>query len=127
MKLRQLNQLAPTILLLLFLTLLFKQEWPSFGDEDYQLSTITNHYAFDYLIWEANAIGSKAEAILSNSHTYLDEPTQEKIVLDTIALVRDIQQIEGEIKQIQSGCGLGAVTAGIGRKKGIIGRHSTTR
>ncbi len=100
MKLRQLNRFAPAILLLLFLMLIFKQEWPSFGDEDYQLTTITNQYAFDYLIWEANAIGTKAEAILSNGHTYLDESTQQKIVLDTIALINDIQQIEIEIRQI---------------------------
>ena len=100
MNLRQLYRLVPVIIFLLFFILIFKQEWPSFGDEDYQLSTITNHFTFDYLIWEANAIGTKAEAILSNSHTYLDEATRQQIVLDTIALISEIQQIEAEISYI---------------------------
>lgn len=100
MKLRQLNRLAPAVLLLLFLTLLLKQEWPDFGDEEYQLATIANPYSFDYLVWEAQAIANKAEAILSGSHTYLDEAARQQMVLDTIALVGEIQQIEAGISQI---------------------------
>ncbi len=92
--------LLPTILFLLLLTLVFKQEWGDFGDDNYKIAAILGGNSFDYLIWEAEAIASKAEAILSNSQTYLDEESRQKVVLDTVQLMGEIQQLEAEIRQI---------------------------
>ncbi len=87
------------ILVLYFLTaILIAPEWPSFNDELYQINSIVGLNKFDFLLWELNAIAIKGEAILDNSHTYLDQQTRKRIVLDYLKLVQEIKQLEGQIE-----------------------------
>lgn len=78
----------------------FKQEWGNFGDDTYKIMAITRGNSFDYLVWEAKAFATKAEAILTNSHTYLDEATRKETVLTAVQLVSEIQQLDAQINQI---------------------------
>ncbi len=80
--------------------LLFTYEWPAFGSEKYQLQAAIGSHQFDFAIWEVEAFAAKAEAILANGHSYLPEETRKNIVLHSVELVREIQQLEGQIKRI---------------------------
>ena len=100
MRWRRRFRFTPTILLLILLIIIFKQEWGNFGDATYQIMAITGRNSFDYLVWEANAFATKGEAILTNSHSYLDEETRKETVLTAVQLVSDIQQIDAQINQI---------------------------
>ncbi len=80
--------------------LLFTYEWPAFGSEKYQLQTAIGSNQFDFAIWEAEAFAAKAEAILANGQSYLPKDTRKEIVLHSMELVREIQQLEGQINRI---------------------------
>ena len=80
--------------------LLFTYEWPAFGSEKYQLQAVIGANQFDFALWEAEALAVKAEAILANGQSYLPEETRKEIVLFTMELVQQIQQLEGEINRI---------------------------
>ena len=83
-----------------FFVLVFAPEWPEFGDDAYQLRSIVSGYEFDFLEWESDAFLLKGEALLANAPRYLSEESQKQIVLDFIALVSDIQQLDDEINRI---------------------------
>lgn len=83
----------------LFLLLLGPQ-WPAFGDQRYRLRTIVGAQGFDYLTWEAKAVFAKATAVLSGGHSYLSPQAQQQVVLDYLALLRDVQQLTRSIDQI---------------------------
>lgn len=80
--------------------LLFTYEWPAFGSEKYQLQAAIGANQFDFAIWEVEAFAAKAEAILANGQSYLPEETRKEIVLHSMELVREIQQLEGQINQV---------------------------
>ncbi len=75
-------------------------EWPAFGDEAYQLDALVGLRQFDFLVWEAQAIAVKAEAILAREHAYLDEAARGQVVLDYLTLIQEAGQIERQIEQI---------------------------
>lgn len=80
--------------------LLLTYEWPAFGSEDYQLQAAIGSNQFDFAIWEVAAFAAKAEAILANGQSYLPEETRQEIVLHSMELVREIQQLEGQINRM---------------------------
>ncbi len=88
--------------LALLIVLLFAPEWPAFGDPRYQLKTLVQLRQFDFVVWEAQAIASKARAALANHHAYLNPVQQKKVVLDYINLIAQAQQIEQEMTQLFS-------------------------
>lgn len=80
--------------------LTFTREWPPFGDEFYQINQLVGQRQFDFLTWEVNAIAAKAGGVLANGHTFLTEAERKQTVLDYLALMRQIQQVESQISQI---------------------------
>jgi hypothetical protein len=78
----------------------FTREWPPFGDEQYRIIQLVGQRQFDFLSWEVRAISAKAEGVLANTDTFLDEATRQQTVLDYLSLIQQSQQIEGEINQI---------------------------
>ncbi|VAW42971.1 hypothetical protein MNBD_CHLOROFLEXI01-3498, partial [hydrothermal vent metagenome] len=88
------------LLLALLLLLIFTREWPPFGDEFYQITTIVGSRQFDFLSWELTAVSTKAEAVLANNDAYLDEATRKQTVLDYLSLIQQSQQLENQIQQI---------------------------
>lgn len=85
-----------TAVLLTYL-LLIAPEWPAFGDEAYQLQALVGRRQFDFLVWELQAVGSKAEGILAGGHRYLDDDARRQVVLDYLTLLSDAQQTAAQI------------------------------
>lgn len=83
----------------IFITVL-APEWPEFGKRGYQLDTIVGLREFDFVVWEANAVGTKLDAMLANSQSYLDDVSRRQIVLDYLDLMRQVRQLESEINLI---------------------------
>ena len=78
----------------------FTREWPPFGDEYYRIIQMVGQRQFDFLSWEVDAIVDKAEGVLANNDTFLDETSRKQIVLDYLSLIQQSQQIEYQINQI---------------------------
>lgn len=71
----------------------FAPDWPVFGDNRYKMdSIIRQERRFDFLVWELDAFGTKAKALLDNSHNYLAEDDQSAQVL---AYLADIEKAQG--------------------------------
>lgn len=75
-------------------------EWPAFGDEAYRLRALVGLREYDFVVWELQAIATKAEAILARDHTYWDEATRSQVVRDYLALVQAVGEMEWQIEQI---------------------------
>ncbi|WP_420629283.1 hypothetical protein [Candidatus Leptofilum sp.] len=91
-----LKLLLLTIICLFFLA----REWPPFGDEYTQIVQLVGLRQFDFVSWELNAFAAKAEGVLANNDAFLDEASRKQTVLDFMALVREIQQLDAQISQI---------------------------
>jgi hypothetical protein len=87
------------ILGLIFVAVL-APEWPVFGDEAYQLRALVGLREYDFVVWELQAIAAKAEAMLARDHIYWDVETRRQVVLDYLALVQTVGQLEWQIEQI---------------------------
>ncbi len=97
---RRLFRVLKLLLLTVLLVTAVAPEWPAFGDWEYQLDTIVGLREFDFVVWEANAVGAKLDAMLANGQSYLDEPTRRQIVLDYLDLMRQARQLASEIDLI---------------------------
>ena len=96
---RLLRSLKLLILCLIFVAVL-APEWPAFGDEAYQLRALVGLREYDFVVWELQAIATKAEAMLARDHTYWDAEMRGQVVLDYLALVQAVGQLEWQIEQI---------------------------
>jgi hypothetical protein len=89
---------------LLFLATLclftFTREWPPFGDEYVQILQLVGPRQFDFLTWEVQAIAAKAEGVLANQDTFLNEASRQQAVLDYLNFIQQTQQLDGQINQI---------------------------
>ena len=83
-----------------FFLLLFTREWPPFGNEYYRITQLVGQRQFDFLTWEVNAVAAKAGAVLANSDAFLDEASRKQAVLDYLALIQTVQQLDAQINQI---------------------------
>lgn len=88
------------IILHLFLLVIIAPEWPAYGDQAHQLDTIVGMRQFEFLTWELRALGAKAEASLTNGHSYLDERSRRDIVLSYLDLVREVARLENDIVSV---------------------------
>lgn len=75
-------------------------EWPTFQTEEFKLNTLVGLRHFDFVVWEANALLTKAEANLAGGHDYLDSETSKQLVLDYLALIGEVRGQEREISTI---------------------------
>lgn len=90
---RLLLTLKLTLFALLAL-LLLAPEWPAFGDERHQLKTLVGLRRFDFVVWEVQAITAKAQTLLANHQAFLPETQQKEFVLDFMARIAQVQQLE---------------------------------
>jgi hypothetical protein len=82
------------------LLILLAPEWPAYGDEEHQLMALVGLRQFDFLIWESQAFTTKAQAILSQGHTYLSQAERKTVVLDYLDLIAEIGRLEREINEL---------------------------
>ncbi|MCB9006364.1 MAG: hypothetical protein H6656_03140 [Ardenticatenaceae bacterium] len=97
---RRLKLWLKLFLLSLLCLLTFTREWPPFGDEFYQITQLVGQRQFDFLSWETGAILDKAAGVLANNDAFLDEASRKQAVLDYLALLQQVQQLEADIAQI---------------------------
>ncbi|MCA9944060.1 MAG: hypothetical protein KC449_11290 [Anaerolineales bacterium] len=97
---RRLKLWLKLFLLSLLCLLTFTREWPPFGDEFYQITQLVGQRQFDFLSWETGAILDKAAGVLANNDAFLDEASRKQTVLDYLALLQQVQQLEADIAQI---------------------------
>lgn len=88
------------MVLALLIILVLAPEWPAFQDEEYQFDAIVGREKFDFLVWEANALGVKGQAFLTAGHTYLTQEQQKGVVLDYLGLLGEVRQQESQINAI---------------------------
>ncbi len=90
-------------IVLALLLVVFVPDWPAFGDRDYQMDSIVGEdRRFDFLVWELNAFGTKAQAVLDNSQDYLSEEARQDQVLAYLADIERAQALEGRITRMFS-------------------------
>lgn len=75
-------------------------EWPAFGAATYRLHSVVGLRQFDFFLWQLEAAWAKGEAVLTDGYTYLGAETRKQVVLDYLAVVQEIQQINGEMNRI---------------------------
>jgi hypothetical protein len=97
---RRLFQAVKLTFLALLALLLLASEWPAFGDERYLLKTLVNRRQFDFVVWEAQAITTKARSLLANHQAFLSEEQQKEFVLHYMTLVSQVQQLELELARL---------------------------
>ncbi len=99
-------RVAKTLLAAILVTLLLAPERFVTADEDSHLQSIVGLHEFDYLRWEAQALGYKAVSILSGGKSFLDEARQKQVVLDYLDLVDRAQQLESLLNRMYSDPGI---------------------
>ncbi len=100
MKIKRLLLWSKLLLVGILCLLTLAREWPPFGDEYYQITQLVGQRQFDFLTWEVNAIGAKAESVLANHDAFLDEASRKQVVLDYLSLIQQSQRLESQINQI---------------------------
>jgi hypothetical protein len=100
MFLRRLKAVVKPFLLLVLGAILLAPEWPAFGDELHRLNAIVGPRKFDFLVWELEAAGVKAEAILSAGHDFVDAGERKEIVLNYLDQVKVISELERGMRNI---------------------------
>lgn len=90
-----------TVLLIIFVAAT-GPDWPAFQDERYQIERILGQRYFDFFVWETKALAAKAEAALVSGQSYLTEADQKQIVLDYVAILGEIRQLESQVRLIYS-------------------------
>lgn len=89
--------LIKLLILLTIFVVVTAPEWPKFQDEGHKINAILGLRRFDFLVWEVNALATKAEGILSGGHVFLDEGTRKEFVLDYLALLDETRGLESRI------------------------------
>lgn len=72
-------------------------EWPAFRAEPYQLQTIVGQREFNFVSWLVGAFAAKAEGVLANEETFLDEGEQRAFVLGYLEQIAEANRLEREI------------------------------
>lgn len=80
--------------------LLLAREWPAFGEPEQRLIALVGRDHFDFVLWEGRAWQAKAAAWLTGGQTFLAEAERKQLVLDYLALIAEIQGLEGQIAQM---------------------------
>lgn len=94
MRMRRLFLALKFTLFTLLALLLLAPEWPAFGDERYQIKTLVKLRQFDFVAWEVQSISGKVQALLANNQAYLTEGQQKAFVLDFMARIAAVQQLD---------------------------------
>jgi hypothetical protein len=97
---RRLTAGLKLILPLITFVVVVAPEWPAFQDERYKIDRILGQAYFDFLVWESDALAAKAEAALVSGQSYLSEAQRKKIVLDYVAMMGEIRQLETQVRLI---------------------------
>lgn len=98
----RLRAIGLTLLLLLILS----PPWPAFRETTYQIEAVIAHRQYDFLVWELDALLTKAKAWLTGSHQYLDSAAQQQLVLDYLSLLQETQQLNDKIDQLYTDPGI---------------------
>ncbi len=91
---------AFTIILLFAFFQLFGAGTNFQNDLNSNVRVYTRQIEFDYIRWTMNAIKLKFIQFSLGTNNYLDEETQQSLVLEYIQLVRDIKNAEAELTNI---------------------------
>ncbi len=97
---RHLLRILKIIALIILFGIFIAPEWPPFEDEEHQIHALVGLRQHDFLLWEIEAVVTKAKAVLGNSHTYLSGEERKQFVLDYLDLIRQIHQLERQINDI---------------------------
>jgi hypothetical protein len=100
--LKKIFTLLKQLVIILIIIVVLAPEWPAFQEERYKIETIVGRRGFDFLVWEANALGVKGEAFLTAGHTYLRQEKRKEIVLDYLSLLGEVRRQEVEISAVFS-------------------------
>ena len=92
--------LSGQFLFLIILTQLLGPGTLPTGDKLRRIQVFTIGEEFDYISWTLNALRVKLEQVSLPVASYMDEPAQKIVVLDYIALVREIQESERQLNNI---------------------------
>ena len=65
-----------------------------------RISLATSDYHFDFVSWEVNAIGAKAESVLFGQSAYMSETDRSDYVRDYMADLAHLQSIDAQIARI---------------------------
>jgi len=90
-----------TFILLLF-PILLGASTVSISDPLTRVRSFTRAIEFDYLSWTLNALGVKFGEIALGTAEYLPEKEQSKTVLESLDLIRQINQLETQVNDIYS-------------------------
>jgi hypothetical protein len=90
-----------TFILLLF-PILLGASTVSISDPLTRVRSFTRAIEFDYLSWTLNALGVKFGEIVLGTADYLPEKEQSKTVLESLDLIRQINQLETQVNDIYS-------------------------
>lgn len=91
-----------TSLVFVFLAgvLLLQRSDLELGDQVEQVRAFTRQIEFDFVTWTFNALGLKLQQMSLGAVDYMSQEAHSKIVLDYLALNRQILQIEAQIYEI---------------------------
>lgn len=95
--LQKLFNLLKNLVVVLTIIVVLAPEWPAFQEERHKIDVIVGRRNFDFLVWEAYALGIKGEAFLTAGHTYLSQEKRKEFVLDYLALLGEVRSQEVEI------------------------------
>jgi hypothetical protein len=101
MKLRRARIIVALLLLCVGVVALIGPEWPAFGDKKFQFQVIVGRERrFDFIAWTAAALSRKAHGMMDDAHRYLPPEAKKAYVLDYLAQVERVQQLEAQIEHL---------------------------
>lgn len=111
------------IVLLALVVIITAPEWPAFGDPSYRMQTIIGtERRFDFLLWTLEALGVKANAVVSDDPSYLTPAGERQFVLDYLDQIRRVQQLEGEIERMYADATIADAAAASAPKQAEVDR-----
>lgn len=82
------------------LLLLLAPEWPAFGDTGFRFRALVGReLRFDFLSWTTGALLQKGQALLAAGQQDLTEDARSAFVLDYLAQITAVQQVEAAIER----------------------------
>lgn len=75
-------------------------EVPALQTEQERLTALVGLRDFDFVTWEANAIGVKVQSALTADHRYLDDATRRQVVLDFMAAAGDVRLLNRQLADL---------------------------
>lgn len=74
----------------------------SMSDQVEQVRAFTRSIEFDFVSWTINALKLKIEQAALGTGHYLSSPEQKQVVLQYLGLIKDIQNVQGQLDEIYS-------------------------